>query len=67
MMGGKWENIIIHQYDDINQEDWNKRVGSMYGGIGQCNLVLDDLSQLNPSKFNLSDSELIVLKRNYVV
>lgn len=29
----------------------------MYGGIGQCNLVLDDLSQLNPSKFNLSDSE----------
>ena len=55
--GGKWEKYHYHQYDDINQEDWTNEWEGMYGGIGQCNLVLDDLSQLNPSKFNLSDSE----------
>lgn len=55
--GGKWEKYHYHQYDDINQGDWTNEWESMYSGIGQCNLVLDDLSQLNPANFNLSGSE----------
>ena len=55
--GGKWEKYHYHQYDDINSGDWTSGWESMYAGIGQCNLVLDELAQLNPSKFNLSESE----------
>ena len=46
-----------HQYDDINQGDWLSEWENFYVGIGQCNMVLDDLNQLNPSNYGLSDSE----------
>lgn len=55
--GGLWEMYHRHQYDDINQGDWLSEWENFYVGIAQCNMVLDDLSQLNPSSFGLSDSE----------
>ena len=55
--GGLWEMYHRHQYDDINQGDWLSEWENFYVGIGQCNMVLDDLNQLNPSNFGLSDSE----------
>ena len=55
--GGLWEMYHRHQYDDINQGDWLSEWENFYVGIGQCNMVLDDLNQLNPSNYGLSDSE----------
>ena len=55
--GGLWEMYHRHQYDDINQGDWLSEWENFYVGIGQCNMVLDDLNQLNPSNYGLSDSK----------
>jgi len=56
--GGIWERLHRHQYDEITGSpdaaaQWNK----MYQGIGQCNLVLDDLERLSPSKFGMGQAE----------
>lgn len=56
--GGVWERFHRHQYDEITGNpdaaaQWNK----MYQGIGQCNLVLDDLARLSPSSFDMGQTE----------
>ena len=55
---GKWEKYHRHQYDDISAStDWTGGWTDWYTGIGQCNLVLDDLGRLDPADFGLSREE----------
>lgn len=55
--GGKWEKFHRHQYDDIITGEWTSEWTEIYTGIGQCNLVLDDLAALNPADFDLTAEE----------
>ena len=55
--GGKWEDYHYHTYSSITREDWTNEWTGMYQGIGQANLVLDDLKRLDPSDFGLSDED----------
>lgn len=54
---GKWERYHYHTWtideDNYIREEWNM----MYTGIGQCNLVLDDLEKLDPAKFLITNQE----------
>ena len=61
--GGKWEILHRHNWSSIEDSwNWTGEWNSCYTGIGQCNLVLDDLSRLNPSKFSLTDAEFEAFK-----
>ena len=61
--GGKWEVLHRHNWSSIEDSwSWTGEWNSCYTGIGQCNLVLDDLSKLNPSKFSLTDAEFEAFK-----
>ena len=61
--GGKWETLHRHSWTSIESGwSWTDEWNSMYTGIGQCNLVLDDLSRLNPSKFALTEEEFDAFK-----
>ncbi len=58
----KWVKYQRHQYDDItlNEPDrgeWTTEWTLLYQGIGQCNLVLDDLARLNREDFNITEEE----------
>lgn len=56
--GGKWETLHRHTWTNIdNGWSWTHEWDACYMGIGQCNLVLDDLSKLDPAKFGLSEDE----------
>ena len=56
--GGKWERLHRHEYDQIEDGvEWSKMWDSMYKGIGQCNLVLDDLARLSPEQFGITQIE----------
>ena len=56
--GGKWEDLHRHNYNEITDGvEWSKMWDSMYKGIGQCNLVLDDLSRLSPDHFGMTQVE----------
>lgn len=56
--GGKWETLHRHTWTNIdNGWSWTHEWDACYMGIGQCNLVLDDLSKLDPAKFGLSEEE----------
>lgn len=57
--GGKWERYHRHQYQDITEAagNWSDCWNSMYAGIAQCNLVLDDIGRLDHSKFEISEAE----------
>lgn len=55
--GGKWERYHYHTWT-IDESTWMpSEWESMYTGIGQCNLVLDDLTKLNPADFDLNTAE----------
>lgn len=59
---GKWMRYHRHQYDDItlNEPDngeWMTEWTQMYQGIGQCNVVLDDLRRLNRNSFGITADE----------
>lgn len=61
--GGKWETIHRHQWTNIDTGwPWTEEWNSCYTGIGQCNLVLDDLSRLDPAKFSLTAEEFEAFK-----
>lgn len=61
--GGKWEILHRHNWSSIEDSwSWTGEWNACYTGIGQCNLVLDDLSRLNPSKFSLTDAEFEAFK-----
>lgn len=61
--GGKWEILHRHNWSSIEDSwTWTGEWNACYTGIGQCNLVLDDLSKLNPSKFSLTDAEFEAFK-----
>lgn len=56
--GGKWETLHRHAWTSIDEGwSWTGNWNSCYTGIGQCNLVLDDLSSLDPVVFGLSAEE----------
>lgn len=56
--GGKWETLHRHAWTSIDEGwSWTGNWNSCYTGIGQCNLVLDDLSNLDPAEFGLSAEE----------
>ncbi|MBO5193953.1 MAG: RagB/SusD family nutrient uptake outer membrane protein, partial [Bacteroidales bacterium] len=56
--GGKWETLHRHAWTSIDEGwSWTGNWNSCYTGIGQCNLVLDDLSSLDPADFGLSAEE----------
>ncbi len=60
--GGKWIMYHRHQYDGIQYNnpgsgEWTSEWELMYQAIGQCNLVLDDLAELNPATFKITDTE----------
>lgn len=57
--GGKWERFHRHEFNNLNEAGdlWSKGWNSMYGGIGQCNLVLDNLSQMDRRTFDISEEE----------
>ena len=54
--GGQWEKFHRHQYDELIGQ-WTTEWNYFYQGIGQCNLVLDDLSRLNPTDFDMTQEE----------
>lgn len=61
--GGKWEILHRHNWSSIEDSwTWTGEWNACYTGIGQCNLVLDDLSKLNPSKFSLTEEEFEAFK-----
>ena len=61
--GGKWEILHRHNWSSIEDSwTWTGEWNACYTGIGQCNLVLDDLSKLNPSKFSLTEAEFEAFK-----
>lgn len=60
--GGRWGMLHRHQYDDITMDEWTREWENYYAGIGQCNLVLDDLSKLSPGKFEMTDREFDELR-----
>jgi hypothetical protein len=52
----RWEHYHYHDWDIDNTDctgEWDK----MYTGIGQANLVLDDLNGLDPDKFGLTTEQ----------
>ena len=56
--GGRWEVLHRHTWADIASGwPWTKEWNACYTGIGQCNLVLDDLAKLDPAKFAMSEEE----------
>ncbi len=61
--GGKWEMLHRHTWSNIETGwNWTGEWNSCYTGIGQCNLVLDDLAKLNPAKFGLSEEDFNAYK-----
>ena len=61
--GGKWEILHRHNWSSIEDSwSWTGEWNACYTGIGQCNLVLDDLSRLNPSKYSLTETEFEAFK-----
>jgi hypothetical protein len=60
--GGKWERYHYHTWT-IDEETWQATEWTnMYAGIGQCNLVLDDLERLDPADFDISTAEFANFK-----
>lgn len=57
--GGKWERYHRHQFQDITEAaaNWTDCWNTMYAGIAQCNLVLDDIKRLDHKKFDIAESE----------
>lgn len=53
--GGRWSDWHAHNWQDISgvlvEEHIGKFWTSMYTGIAQCNLVLEDIKRLDRSKF----------------
>ena len=61
--GGKWEILHRHNWSSIEDSwSWTGEWNACYTGIGQCNLVLDDLTKLEPSKFSLTEAEFEAFK-----
>lgn len=55
---GRWERYHYHNFDDIAAgTDYTNEWQNQYTGIGQCNLVLDDLNRLNPADYGLTETE----------
>lgn len=54
---GKWERYHYHTWT-IDEDSWiPQEWNMMYIGIGQCNLVLDDLKKLNPEEYEMASSD----------
>ena len=55
--GGKWRRLHYHQWNVEDGEDAQTEWNGCFQGIMQCNYVIEDLANLNPSDFNFSESE----------
>ena len=59
--GGRWARLHRHQWLNTNGEAQSEYNG-MYQGIGQANLVIEDLSRLSAGKFGFNEAEFNNLK-----
>ncbi len=59
--GGRWARLHRHKWLNTNGEAQSAYNGC-YQGIGQTNLVIEDLDKLSASKFGFSDAEFNNLK-----
>lgn len=55
--GGKWRRLHYHQWNVEDGGDAQTEWNGCFQGIMQCNYVIEDLSQLNPSKFGFTQPE----------
>lgn len=55
--GGKWRRLHYHQWDVEDGGDAQTEWNGCFQGIMQCNYVIEDLAQLNPSKFGFTQPE----------
>ena len=55
--GGKWRRLHYHQWNVEDGGDAQTEWNGGFQGIMQCNYVIEDLAQLNPSKFGFTQPE----------
>lgn len=55
--GGKWRRLHYHQWNVEDGGDAQTEWNGCFQGIMQCNYVIEDLAQLNPSKFGFTQPE----------
>ena len=57
--GGRHERFHRHEWDNLSEayNNWSACWTSMYSGIGQCNLVLDQLAIMDRNRFGISEEE----------
>lgn len=57
--GGRHERFHRHEWNNLSEahNNWSACWTSMYSGIGQCNLVLDQLSVMDRNRFGISEEE----------
>lgn len=55
--GGKWRRLHYHQWNVEDGGDAQTEWNGCFQGIMQCNYVIEDLAQLEPSKFGFTQPE----------
>lgn len=55
--GGKWRRLHYHEWNVEDGGDAQTEWNGCFQGIMQCNYVIEDLAQLNPSKFGFTQPE----------
>ena len=55
--GGKWRRLHYHQWDVEDGGDAQTEWNGCFQGIMQCNYVIEDLADLNPADFGISEAE----------
>jgi len=55
--GGKWRRLHYHQWDVEDGGDAQTEWNGCFQGIMQCNYVIEDLADLDPAKFGISQAE----------
>ncbi len=55
--GGKWRRLHYHQWNVEDGGDAQTEWNGCFQGIMQCNYVIEDLAQLEPTKFGFTQPE----------
>lgn len=55
--GGQWRRLHYHQWNVEDGGDAQTEWNGCFQGIMQCNYVIEDLANLNPSQFGFSQAE----------
>lgn len=59
--GGKWSRLHYHSWT-IEEEQFKTEWEACFTGIMQCNYIMDDLTRLDPARFNLSKDDFAALE-----